>query len=661
MQRITRLFIGLLWLCTLFPLASQAQQADTVRQGQTVQRTDTARTGRNYSDEKIWRIGKGIYTDTIRRNDFKASAADVVELDDCDTTFQTFLLVRRPSPWRLGLYLGPNFAYCGTWDATFGNDRRDNTLYNGTGINFTANLDYYLTRSTRRLRFGVGTAFGYQNSFTRSAYRDELFGLGQAAGFTRDQIEIKSRPSEDMFLLVGPVISFDFLRGRKNPERTSFIEAGIRGGIFRSEAATITGAVPSVANQLIRSVNPSTSLIHPGALFSLGVFFPIGNYWHLGLQAQGYYTRLNYLIVNGNNVPAGAGPSTLFEFTRKNGGFNVGLGVRKDFRQKKLIPKAPVTCPVCDSIPALAVQFNNTSLMGMSMALDSTLPARTLPVISWSSTTLNPKNETFTARLHYKVDSLPSTRDSVIAQLINTTDTTLAFPTAHVDTAGKPRRGFYYVTVHSRQESKCGACMSEVATTSFAFLPPKFTALASAPCTFKNRLDRLEVFYRTPYTRDIANVCYCNGVITQVGDTLTRLRYRGLNRRLALQPFEFVNGDGALNLRELPADLAKLLQDEKRKIESGRAITYKGRRIRPQVSYFRSVFTVEEEPCPANGMKGRTVGSFQVTISDNSYTITDLKPLTEEQRIRLTTPPKPAPARRGSGRRSVSFDVNSDK
>lgn len=665
MQRITRLFIGLLWLCSLFPLATQAQQADTVRQGQAVQRTDTARTGRNYSDEKIWRVGKGIYTDTVRRNDFKASAPDVVELDDCDTTFQTFLLVRRPSPWRLGLYAGPNFAYCGTWDATFGPNRRDNTLYNGTGINLTANIDYYLTRAIRRLRFGIGAVVGYQNSYTRSDYREELYALGAAAplGFSRDQIQIKSRPSEDMYLLVGPVLTFDFLRSKKNPERTAFIEAGARGGIFRSEAATITGTVPSADNLLIRSVNPSTTAYHLGALGSLGIFFPLSNYWHIGLQAQGYITRLNYLIVNGTNVPNGVGPSTLFEFGRKNGGFNVGLGVRKDFRQKKLIPKAPVTCPVCDSIPALTVQFNNASLAGMSMRQDS-LPSGTMPMISWRSTTLNPKNETFTARLHYKADSIPSTSDSVIAQLVNTTDTTLAFPSAFMEN-GRPRSGFYYVTVHSRQESKCGACMSEVATTSFAFLRSN-TALASAPCTFKNRLDRLEVFYRTPYTREIANVCYCNGVITQVNDPLTRLRYRALNRRLASEPFEFTNGDGTLNLRELPADLAKLLQDEKRKIESGRAITYKGRRIRPQVSNFRSVFTVEEQPCPSNGMKARIVGSFQVTISDNSYTITDLKPLTEEQRIRLTTPPapkKPAPARRGgrSGRRSISFDVDSDK
>lgn len=660
MQRITRLFIGLLWLCTLFPLASQAQQADTVRRGQTVPGTTT----RNYSDEKIWRIGKGIYTDTIRRGDFKASAADVVELDDCDTTFQTFLLVRRPSPWRIGLYLGPNFAYCGTWEGTFGSNPRDNTLYNGTGINFTANVDYYLTRATRRLRFGVGGVIGYQNSFTRGAYKNELYGLASNLGFTQQsQVEIKSRPSEDAYILVGPVLTFDFLRSKKNPERTSFIEAGARGGIFRSEAATITGTIPSQNNLLVRSVNPSTTAYHLGALGSLGIFFPVGNYWHLGLQAQGYITRLNYLIVNGTNVPS-PGPSTLFEFSRKNGGFNVGIGARKDFRQKKLIPKAPVTCPVCDSIPALAVRFNNASLSGMSMVNDSlTAPANTMPVISWHTRTAAPKNETFTARLHYKADSTPSVRDSIIAQLVNTTDTTLTFPSAYMEN-GKPRRGFYYVTVHGRQESKCGTCMSDVATTSFAFLKPNQVAVVTpTPCTFKNRLDRLEVYYRTPYTRDIANVCYCQGQITQVGDTVTRLRYRGLNRRLAMQPFEFTNADGVLNLRELPADLAKMLQDEKRKIESGKAISYKGRRIRPQVSSFRSVFTVEEEPCPANGMKGRTIGSFLVTISDNSYTITDLKPLTEEQRVKMTTPPAPkAPARRGgrSGRRDVGFGVDSN-
>ena len=654
MQKITRFFTGLLWLCTLFPLASMAQQADTVRQGQTT---------RDYSGEKIWRTGKGIYTDTIRRNDFKAQAADVAELDDCDTTFQTFLLVRRPSPWRLGFYLGPNFAYCGTWEGTFGNNPRDKTLYNGTGINFTANIDYYLTRATRRLRFGVGAAVGYQNSFTRSAYKDELYNIGAQIGIPQSAIEVKARPSEDMFLLVGPVVSFDFLRSRRNPERTSFIEAGIRGGIFRSEAATITGTVPSQGYRLIRAVSPGTVIIHPGALFSLGVFFPISNYWHLGLQAQGYITRLNYIIGNGATVN-GATINTLVPFERKNGGFNVGIGVRRDFRQKKLIPKAPVTCPVCDSIPALAVRFNNSSLMGMSMVQDSLqAPAGAAPVISWHTRTLAPRNETFTARLHYKADSTPSVRDSIIAQLVNTTDTTLAFPAAYMD-GGKPRRGFYYVTVHGRQESKCGTCMSDVATTSFAFLRPNQVAVGvPTPCTFKNRLDRLEVFYRTPYTREIANVCYCQGQVTQVGDTVTRLRYRGLNRKLAMQPFEFTNADGALNLRELPADLARMLQDEKRKIETGKAITYKGRRIRPQVTNFRSVFTVEEQPCPSNGMKARTIGSFQVTISDNSYTITDLKPLTEEQRIRLTTPPAPkAPARRSgrSGRREVSFDTDSN-
>lgn len=682
MHKFIRLVTGLMLLTIVVPLSVRAQ-IDSVRRDSantsgvtptaatttaTTQPTtvatssssaDTVRRG-YFPKETLYKLGKRTYADTVLRSDFKdpnnRSAAGVTEIDDCDTTFQTFVLVRRTSPWRLGFFAGPNFAYCGTWDGTFGSNYRDRTLYNGAGINFTTNLDYYLTRATQRLRFGIGTAFGYQNYFTRGGYRDALYAQGATLGIAQSDIVIKSRPSEDMFLTIGPVLSFDFLRSRRGPEYNSFIELGLRGGIFRTQAATITatGATtgpngPLVSNgPLIREVSPSTNLLHLGGLLSVGVFFPVGNNWHLGVQAQGFRTKLNYLIANGSNgTNANPDPTQLYEFKRNHGGFSAGVGVRKDFRTKKLIPKAPSVCPTCDSIPQLLVRFNNEPMMGTSMLYDS-LPKNTAPMISWRSRTPNPKNETFTARLHYKSDSLPGSRDTVIAQMVNTTDTTLTFPTAFMDSV--PRRGFYYVTVHNRQESKCGVCMSEVATTSFAFLRPNTPKTVA--CTYKNRLDRLEVFYRTPYTREIANVCYCQGQVTQVGDTVTRLRYRSLNSRLALQPYEFTNADGVINLRELPADLAKLLQAEKQKIESGRAITYKGRRIRPQVSSFRSVFTVEELPCTANGMKGRTVGSFAATISDNSYTIIDLKPLTEEQRTKLLTPPAPRKkaVRRGGGR-----------
>ncbi|MCX6217783.1 hypothetical protein [Spirosoma sp.] len=657
---------GLVLLSFAIPSVSLAQQADTVRvQPATVSPSTTAPSG-NYQREKIYRLGKGVYTDTLKRSDFKAQASDVAELDDCDTTFQTFILVRRLSPWRVGLFAGPNFAYCGTWENTFGPNKRDKTLYNGAGFNVTANVDYFLTPATRRLRFGIGAAFGYQNYITRSVYRDYLYGLANARGFTNDQVTIRQRASEDMFLTVGPVLTFTLARSRRNPDATTFIELGARGGLFRTEAATITAFTPSTitlpngvpsfveGGGLIRSVNPSSRLYHLGALGSAAIFFPLRNNWNIGIQGQGFITQLNYLIINGVD-------DQLYEFKRKHGGFSAGIALRKGFVQKKLIPKAPVTCPTCEQIPELNVQFNGASLKGASLAfVDSTNAqqsapvntAATAPVISWRSTTPSPKNETFTARLYYRADSVAAgATDQVIAQVENTTDTSLPFPTAYFSN-GQINPGFYYVTVHNKQVAKCGTCMSEVATTSFASIRPRTTIVDSR---FRHRLERLEVYYRTPYTREVANVCYCNGTVTSVGDTVTRLRYRGFNRALANSTVEFDTNTVILNLNELPGSLAQQLQAEKAKIESGNAIRFKGRRVRPQVQYFRAVFTVTK--LPANGQPEQVIGSFNTTISDNSYSITDLKPLTDAQKAKLLAPPAPKKATRragNSGRRSTA-------
>jgi hypothetical protein len=656
---------GLVLLSCAAQNGVQAQSsADTVR--------TTTPTNSAYPRENIYRLGKGVYTDTLRRDEFKTQASDVAELDDCDTTFQTFILVRRLSPWRVGLFAGPNFAYCGTWENTFGPTKRDNTLYNGAGLNVTGNIDYYLTPATRRLRFGLGTAFGYQNYYTRSIYRDYLYGLAASRGFNQNQVTIKQRASEDMYLTIGPVLAFTIARSRRNPEATTFLELGLRGGLFRTEAATIAAYTPSTLSLpgtpsfvdgggLIRSVNPSTRVYHPGGLLSLGVFFPLRNNWNIGVQAQGFFTQLNYYIINGVD-------DQLYEFKRKHGGFSAGLAVRKGFVQKKLIPKTPTVCPTCEQIPELNVQFNNASLKGASLSyLDSASAQRTgqtmntsatAPTISWRSTTPNPKNETFTARLYYRPDSVTtSASDQVIAQVENSTDTTLTFPTGYFAN-GQMNPGFYYVTVHNRQVAKCGTCMSEVATTSFSVLRPKG---GDTDCEYRHRLERLEVYYRTPYTREVANVCYCNGTITSVGDTVTRLRYRGLNRRLATSAIEFDTNTVILNLKDLPGNLAQQLQAEKSKIESGNAIRYKGRRVRPQVQYFRAVFSVTKLPC--NGQPEQAVGSFNTTISDNSYSITDLKPLTDAQKTKLLAPPAPtkkATRRRAgnSGRRSdVMFGV----
>ncbi|RIV25357.1 hypothetical protein DYU11_08625 [Fibrisoma montanum] len=660
-QHPLRMLAGLVWLSCAMPSISLAQQVDTVRRDAVQQSTvatpsaatDTVRPrDRELYRDNIYRLGKRPFADTLNRQDFKSVASDVAELDDCDTTFQTFILVRRQSPWRVGLFAGPNFAYCGTWENTFGPNRRDNSLYNGAGINVTANVDYFLTRPERRLRFGVGGVLGYQNYVTRRVYRDFLFSLANARGISSDQVLFKQRASDDFYIALGPVVTFNFSRNRTGLRTGTFLELGLRGGLFRTEAATITASVPSQADLLIRSVNPSTKILRPGGILSLGVFFPLRNNWHIGVQAQGFYTRLNYLIVNGID-------DQLLEFSRKHGGFSAGIGVRKGFIERKLIPKAPIVCPVCDSIPQLSVRFaNNNPLAGLSYASDS-LPSNSTPVISWRSTTVNPRNETFTARLHYKADTLGAARDTIIAQVENTTDTTLTFPQTYLDSAGRPARGFYYVTVHNRQEAKCGTCMSEVATASFTILGPR----GAEECEFRHRLERLEVYYRTPYTREIANVCYCNGQITSVGDTVLRLRYRTLNRRLAEGVVEFDTNTVLLNINQLPGTLAQTLQTEKSRIESGNAIRYRGRRVRPQVLYFRAVFTVTKLPC--NGQPEQPVGSFNTTISDDTFSITDLKPLTDDQKARLLAPPAPArkaPARRragNSGRRSdVSFDLN---
>lgn len=675
---------GLVLLGFAMPSVSLAQQADTVRRDTVQQATTTTTTSttssspsRSYSREKIYRLGKGVYTDTLRRSDFKAQAADVVELDDCDTTFQTFILVRRLSPWRIGLFAGPNFAYCGTWDATFGPNRRDNTLYNGAGFNITGNVDYFLTPATRRLRFGLGAALGYQNYLTRSAYRDYIYGLAGARGIPQGQVTIRQRASEDMFLTVGPVLTFTLARSRRNPDATTFIEAAARGGLFRTEAATINAYVPSLGaglptgvssfvdgGALIRQVSPSSQVYHLGALGSLGVFFPLGNNWNIGIQGQGFITRLNYFITSGFETPI----SQTYEFRRKHGGFSAGVALRKGFVQKKLIPKTPTVCPVCDSIPQLSVQFNGQSLAGVSLQyydtnVQSTSAQSTsintsaaAPVISWRSTTPNPKNETFTARLHYRPDSVQAGNngDQIIAQLENTTDTTLTFP-AQFFSAGQLTPGFYYVTVHSRQTAKCGSCMSEVATTSFASIRDIPEGEESR---FRHRLERLEVFYRTPGTRDFTSICYCNGEVTGKTIRKNRLFYRNANYRLASGQVEFDTNTVILNLRDIPGDLASLLQAEKSKIENGAGIRYRGRRVRPQVSYFRAVFTVTK--LPLGGQPEQPVGSFNTIISDNTFSITDLKPLTDVERQRLLNPtPTRQPRRRGgnSGRRDVMFGV----
>lgn len=610
--------------------------------------TDTVRasspTNPNTSRDRIYRLGRRPFTDTVSRTDYftqrtnyLAKSDSLFELNDCDTTLQTFLLLRRPSPWRIGAYAGPNFAYCGTWENTFGPNPRDNSLYNGTGFNVTLNADYFFTRPERAVRLGLGAALGYQNYFSRNAYRDFLFQTAENRGIPRNQVEIRQRPAEDMFLTIGPVLNWRIARSRRNWAGT-FLEAAVRGGIFRTEAATIAAFVPSQNNALIRQLNISNRLNHLGGLASLGIYFPVSRSLHLGLQGQGFYTRLNYFIVDGLD-------DLLLEYQRKHGGFNVGLGVRKSFMQNKLIAKAPVTCPTCDSIPALSVRYNGAPLIGQSLEYRS-IPTDSLPSVTWESRTPNPQNETFSARMYYLPDSA-NAQEVLIAQVDSAAGgETLAFPQQYVDTTGgknRPARGFYRVSVHNRQNTQCGVCVSEAASTSFAFLGQD----SIPPCTFRHRLERLEVFYRDPRVSEVKVRCYCPGEESRIVDTVSRVSRILRIQRLDAIPFEFDSTTLILNLQRLPGSFTQILAAEKQRIESRSGVRFRGRRYRPQVLYYRTVFSVDQVCPEGSATPGTTnLGRFTATISDDTNSLTDLKPLTDEQYQRLIAPPAPAPTRR---------------
>ncbi|WP_198174975.1 hypothetical protein [Spirosoma arboris] len=278
----------------------------------------------------------------MTRQDFESQYKIVP--NPSDSLLQPFLYKQNSWPWRVGVFSGFNYAYCGTWENTFGPNKRDKTLYNGTGFNVTGSIDYFLTPAKRRLRFAVGTAFGYQNYITRDVYEDYLHSLAAARtpGVSRDQVTIDQRASEDTYLTAGMVMTFTLTRGHRNPYATTFIEVTARGGLFHTQAATITAFIPSqnttvptasmvTGGALIRTVNPSSNLYHPGALGSLALFFPLRNNWNVGIQAQGFISQLNYLIVNGQE-------EQLYEFKRKHGGFSVGIAIRRSFPHRRLIP-----------------------------------------------------------------------------------------------------------------------------------------------------------------------------------------------------------------------------------------------------------------------------------------------------------------------------------
>ncbi|GAA4467169.1 hypothetical protein GCM10023189_50300 [Nibrella saemangeumensis] len=506
-------------------------------------------------------------------------------------------------------------AYCGTFPNTFGPNPRDNTTYNGIGFNLMGNVDYFLTPSTRRLRFALGTAFGYQNYWMRQGYKDNFLDRGVALGYQRNQIQIRARAGDDFYLTIGPMLSWTFARSRRNPTCTSFLELALRGGLFRSESALIAAYVPSTANpgqnELVRMVTPTDRIWKLGGLGSLGVFFPLRNNWHLGVQGNVFYTKVDYFIVDGVSPVSIPGErNILWEFSRKHGGFSAGLAVRKGFVQKKLIPKAPIVCPTCDSIPDLRVSFNNMSLAGMTLRYDS-IQRNTLPIMSWRSTTVAPRNETFTARLHYKSDSLEASPERIIAEVVNSSDTSLVFPAAYVDTAGRPLRGFYYITVHSRQEAQCGSCVSEVATASWAIVAPQ-------GCEYRHNYDQLTFKFHLTYDDTFTVFCNCPGQERQpIGTVKGRRRFynwsslgldslRGSSTMNTItvqlgDTLDFVTKDPTARLTDAAYSAVRATRDElARRIEQAAQNNPALRGKRPRVVFdeIRGSYSIEQtKPC----------------------------------------------------------------
>ena len=424
----------------------------------------------------------------------------------CDTIG----IERKVSPWKIGGFIGPGIAYCGSWSNTFPlSEARDKTLFNGIGINGAVSADYYFTkRPDAQFKFGVGATFGLQHFFIRPGYDEWIDESLSAARLTRDDVEIKQSTSEDFYLVAGPVATYAFTKSKRSP----YLEAGIKGGLFRTTPAAISvrHEVAGVPNN-IYYVAPNYKRYHAGLIANLGIFFPLKNpTWALGLQAQGYRTNVSYDMLETSNV---------WRFDRKHGGFNVGLGIRKSFERDVPVRKDPTAALVCTT-PTLSLTSGNSSIVGRYFN-DNKGKLEPI-VVSWTSS-LSPEladslNQTFTARIHH----LSNGEDKVIAETICQKDTELAFPAAYLDANGYPVEGQYYVTVQSHQTSACATCISPVATSGFASLAPKIEKVVQELCVCDKKIEISSVRRVTSTIKKWAKSENCADCICPVESQVTR-------------------------------------------------------------------------------------------------------------------------------------------
>jgi hypothetical protein len=432
----------------------------------------------------------------------------------CDTIG----IEQKISPWRVGGFIGPAAAFCGRWSSTFNSSKyRDKSLFNGIGFSAGLNADYFFNvKAKKQLKLGVGAVAGLQMFFLRNDLDTFLDNIVSQSG-SRKAI-IRKGASEDHYFAVGPVLSYAFSKKTRSP----FIEASLRGGIFRTTPAAIFVYDEATSNN-IYSVTATDKRYHAGVLTTLGLFFPSKKgLWSWGIEAAGFRTKMNYFFPG----------ATIYSYERKHGGFTAGIAFRRNFIRDVPVKKAPTPPLLCEA-PALELMINGQSIKGMVFStLDST-KADSIR-ISWKSRSVqdSTKSETFTARLH----QLNGGMDQVIAQVICQKDTTMAWPAAYRDTlTGRPVKGQYYLTVQSQQISSCASCTSDASTTGFAVQSPD-TVKIKIPNCFKQCF--LEVYAykkvkikRVKYGKSPTSCVGCICPIDTISKTVSQYHLLGTVKR----------------------------------------------------------------------------------------------------------------------------------
>ncbi len=410
----------------------------------------------------------------------------------CDTVG----IERKVSPWRVGGFIGPAVAFCGSWENTFNSTKyRDKALFNGVGFNAALNADYFFKNDQpKQVKFGLGAVAGLQNFFFRkdiNTFIDKIVADSKSTN-----AEIRKGSSEDHYFVVGPVLNWAFTKKKRSP----FLEASVRGGIFRSTPAAIFIYDRPTGNN-IYSVTASDKRYHAGLLATLGLFVPSKNgLWAWGIEATGFRTKLDYIFPG----------ATIYPFERKHGGFSAGLAMRRSFARDIPVPKAP-TPPIICIAPELELNWGSTSLKGATLTNRVTDIKKDEPIkLTWKTRSApdTSRTETFTARIHHIDNGV----DQVVASVICQEGNQLMLPASYIDSLGRPKKGQYYATVNSQSTSVCSSCVSEASTTGFSVLEE-----CPVLCECR-RLYNLEVYAYERVTRKIlkykpSTAATCEGCI----------------------------------------------------------------------------------------------------------------------------------------------------